>query len=299
MKQVSLILLSCSLVACSDGGTTADSGTTDSAAVTYPSSFTEAKYSAKSLTVLPETEGFDLDGDGEINNKLPTLLALVDPFTTEDMSLEGVNTTVSEMQAEGQLVLLLDALYQAGELRIDLLLSARNEDSGALEMDSSSYGADGTPSSRFTGAFEDATHFDVLAPTADLPFPVVAGDPPVQIPLVDAVIDGELFDLTGGQPDTGDWTAGLGVMVGALPVQGLVDQVVQKIVPPEEPVTGGEEDTLYYNSDDYLGMSRDDFMVWVTDLLNENVADLWLEDDSRAVSAALSWEVQLATEWPD
>ncbi len=299
MNQVSLILLSSSLFACSDGGTTADSGTTDTAPATYPSTFTEAKYSAKSLSVLPETEGIDLDGDGVINNKLPTLLALVDPFTTEDMSLEGVNTTVSEMQAEGQLVMLLDSLYDAGELRIDLLLSARDEDTGALVMDSSSYADDGTPNSRFTGVFEDTTHFLVLAPTADLPFPVVAGDPPVQVPLIDAVIDGELYDLSEGRPDTGDWTAGLGLMVGALPVQGLVDQVVQNIVPPEEPVTGGEEGTSYFDSDDYLGMTRDDFMVWVTDLLNENVADLWMDDGTRAVSAALSWEVQLAEEWPD
>ncbi|GEM_PF-2939627 len=299
MHQVSLILLGSSLMACTDGGTAADTGATDTGPATYPSAFAEAKYSAKSLIVLPEDEGFDLDGDGVVNNKLPTLLALVDPFTTDDMSRDGVNDTVAEMQAEGQLVLLLDALHDKGVLQVDLLLAARDADSDALVMDPSSYGEDGTPNSRFVGAFEDQTQFAVLAPTADLPFPVVAGEAPVQIPLLDAVIDGEFHDLEAGIPDTGNWTAGFGVMVGALPVQGLIDQVVEKIVPPEEPVTGGEPDTVYYDPDSYLGMSRDDFMVWVTDLLNENVADLWMDDGSRAVSAALAWEVQLAPEWPE
>jgi hypothetical protein len=179
------------------------------------------------------------------------------------------------------------------------LLAAVDKASGALEMDASSYASDGTPNSRFTGAFDDPASFSALAATADLPFPVVASEPPVQIPLVDAVIDGEFYDLTAGVPDTGDWTAGLGMMVGALPVQGLIDQVVQKIVPPEEPITGAEDDVVYYDSDAYLGMNRDDFFVWVTELLNNNVADLWLDDGSRAVSAALAWEVQIAEVWPD
>ncbi len=299
MHQVSLILLSTLLACTDDGGTTTDTGASDTGPVTYPSTFTAAKYSAKSLTVLPADQGVDLDDDGEVDNQLPALLGLVDPFTTDDMSVEGVNQTLIEMKAEGSLIMLVDALYAGGELQLDLLLSALDPDTGVLTMDPGSYGSDGLPNSRFIGAFEDQTNFLAATPTGNLAFPVVAGEPPVQVPMVDATMDGELHDLTGGVPDTGHWTAGYGMLYGALPVQGLVDQVVDKIIAPEEPDTGADPDVTYYDPDTYFGMSRDEFLEWVTALLNDTTADLWLEDGSRAVSAALAFELEVASEWPE
>ncbi len=299
MREVFFILFAGSLIGCSDENPVNDTSSADTGTVTYPSSFEAAKYSTKTLTVLPETEGHDLDGDGEVNNKLPVLLAMVDPFTSEDMTREGVNTTIVEMLAEDQLILLLDTLYANRVLTVDLLLANRNEDSAVLEMDPSSLGSDGTPNSRFTGKFTDETNFSVDTATAELPFPVVQGEPPVQIPLVNGVLAGEFYSLSGGIPDTGHWTAGFGVLVGSLPVQGLVDQVVEKIVPQEAPDTGADPEVTYYDSSSYLNMTRDEFMMWVTDLLNENLADLWLDDGSRALSAALAWEVELAQEWPE
>jgi hypothetical protein len=253
-----------------------------------------AKYSTKTLTVLPDTEGYDLDGDGEIDNELPKLLALVDQFTDEDMSLEGVNTTIAELQADGKLILLLDALYSGGDLSVDLLLASLDADTGVLTMDPSSYDDQGDPNSHFAGSFLDETAFSATTSAANLPFPVVSGEPPVQIPIVDATISGDFYSL-----DSEDGSAGLGVIVGALPVQGLVDQVVQKIVPIEEPAIDPDPEVTYYDSAAYLDMTRNEFMSWVTDLLNQNMADLYLEDGSRAVSAALSWQVEIAVEWPD
>ncbi len=298
-----IVLFTNTLVACSGIDEGADTAVFDSGPVSYPSSFDTGKYRASGLVVVEETEGFDLDGDGEVDNKLPTLLSLVDPFTKQDMSREGVNATIVEMLAEESLVLLLDAAQVRGELGIDLLLASRDEDSGVLSMDPSSFDADGNPNSRFSGAFLDETLFETGAASAELPFPVVAGEPPVQIPLRDALLHGELLATwdTGAVADTGAWVpvAGTGSMGGALPVDGLIDQVVDKIVPPYEPDTGADPDFTYYDPAAYMNMERDEFMSWVTDVLNENMADLWLEDGSRAVSAALTWELTPATEWPE
>ncbi len=244
------------------------------------STFGSGHFTTTSLAVLDVTEGMDLDGDGEVDNQAPALLALLDPFAEDDMSLEGVNTRLEEMLEAEELLLLLDAQHVDPVLTIDLLLATRDEETDVLVLDPGSHDRYGDPTSHFVGWFSDEVTFETGADRAELPFPVARGGAPVPIPLADALLVGTM-----------DAEAASGLVAGALPVLDLVDQVVEPLVPEEGPAGG-------YDPDDFLGMSRPEFIDWVHRLLGENIADLWLEDGSPAISAGLSWEVTATDDWP-
>jgi hypothetical protein len=278
-----LLLLACTAgsiqVGTEDTGVVVDTATDTGEPL--PSTFESGRFQTTGLAILDRGQGLDLDGDGEIDNQAPDLLALLDPFTADDMSREGVNETLVQMLEAEELILLMDANYAQAHLTVDLLLARRDRETGELIADPSNYDDAGNPTSHFGGEFTDQTAFATDAATANLPFPVVRGEPPVLIPLAEALLSGAMEELVAS-----------GVLAGGLPVQGLIDQVVDPLIPQEGP--NGD-----YDPANFLNMSREEFLAWTLQLLEENVADLWLQDGSRAISVGLSWQVVATQEWPE
>jgi hypothetical protein len=269
------ILLFCLLASCSKAETDAsdsqDTGHTGE--VVYPSNYEAGKYRATSLALLPTGEGLDLTGDGEIDNVLPAKLPLVNAFTTDDLSFEGLNASLAESVANSSLIMLIEATYEQGELEYSVLLGAMDE-AGVLSVDPVSIGADGSPSALFTGVFLDQTTVSATAEDAGVPFQFMPGSDPVLIPMKMARVEASLDDAST--------TA---VLAGAIPVEAFISEVVEPLLPPEEE----------YDPADFNGKERDELLQQIRDIANmDSVSDIELENGERAFSAALTFTAELS-----
>jgi len=259
----------------SDSGVVED--TDDSAEpVSYPSSYESGKYRAESLVIVEDLEGGgDVDGDGDTENKLPQVLVLVDIATTQDLGADDINATLEADIDDGTIVVLSELAYAEGSLTQDILLGSLDE-SEAIVVDPMSYDDAGVPNSRLSGIFQDETTYRTKADRILLPFPIQADEPPFLVPLEMVVIEGTVTDETV-----------TGFMYGAVPVDDLIDDIVDPITP-----TGDD-----YDPADFQDMERDEFLQYLRELGNdENVSDIELSDGRRAVSAALTFEAN-AADW--
>ena len=225
------------------------------------SSYTSGQYLTTSLVVLGEGEGIDLDGDGEVDNNLTAVLEFVDAAAplfglTDDLSPEGVNATLAAAIEAGDLLLLIEASQEGALLTVDLLLGAADE-AGALSVDPASYEGD-TPASRLLGSFSSETAFTAASDQVQIPFSFFPDEPPLFIPLSLATLEGELAEDSAGK------------LYGAVPVQGVIDQVIA-------PLLADRED-------------KDDLLEGINELIaSGDLADIELEDGTLAFSAAMSY----------
>ena len=263
------------LVACGDKESDTASAVTDdtASAETTPeesvSTYTAGSYRVDAFSLITDaTIGQDIDGDGEADNKLPSVLNLAAGITGEPLAPGEINKSLATDLKKGNIVLLTDAEQIGVELRYDVLLGLADKD-GTISVDPLSYGDDGEPNSGFTGSFETQTEFSVYAELAELPFSIISGEEPVLIPL-------ELVVMTGTLDESGS----SGILGGAVPAESFVDDVIESIIP-----TGDD-----YNPASYLDMTRDELIDFIRDFANQDgVADITLEDGRKAVSAAVQF----------
>jgi hypothetical protein len=272
------VLATLALAACkpdADDSTPEDSGpeeqdTADTAPPDEPpSDFTTGSYHVTAMEILDSDQGFDLTGDGVVDNKLPAVLTALDLAVDGDMSREGMNATIAAAIEAGDLVNLVDARYAGLALTYDLLVGSQDE-KGALHLDEAqSYDAHGQPWSRLEGAFLDATAIALGPDDVQIPVTFYAGEPALMIPVAQAIAEGTL---------TADGTAC--TLGGAIPVDDLMDQVVDPLIPEEG----------------YGGRSKEEWLKTIEALLsNENVAQIELADGGRGIAAALSFSAVPAT----
>jgi len=262
-----------------------DTGTSaggDTGGIIEPlSSFESGRYRAYYFQLLDdlgdagEAQGLDLDGDDVIDNKLPSVLPMVVTISgNEALSLEGLNGSISDAMSADQLIMLMEAQHEGTELTLDVLLGAVG-DGDSLAVDEASYGPDGSPQARLNGAFASEKRFVVSSDRIEIPVIFDAALPPVLLPLAMASIEGTMEE-----------DAAQGTLGGAIPVDDLVSQVLEPLLPPEDE----------YDPEDYAGLERDALLDTVRDLGNESLADIELEDGSMAVSAALIFGAD-ASDW--
>jgi len=270
------------LLACGDkeADTAAAAGAADDTATdTLPeesaSTYTAGSYRVETFSIITDaTVGQDIDGDGEADNKLPSVLNLAAGITGEPLAPGEINKSIVSDLKKGNIVLLTDAEQVGVELRYDVLLGLSDK-SGTVSVDPLSYGDDGQPNSRFAGIFDTQTEFTVSAGLAELPFSLISGEDPVLIPLELVVMTGTLEDGSTS-----------GILGGAVPADAFVDDVIESIIPT------GED----YDSADYLDMTRDELIDFIRDFANQDgVADITLEDGRKAVSAAVQFTATPAT----
>jgi len=233
------------------------------------SSFTSGNYRSAELLILGTDEGIDQNGDEEPDNKLPGVLSTVDllGLVDADLSLDGVNETLAAALEEGDIIQLIDAGQEGALLTVDLLLGEEDK-SGTLSVSAESYDGSGDPTSRLQGVFADETAFTVESDVIQIPFSFFPGEPPLFIPVVNAVLIGT---LSADQAE--------GKLYGAIPVADMMSQVIEPLIP-----TGDD-----YDPAAYLNLERDEFLASIEGLANKQLADIQLEDGTMAVSAALSF----------
>ena len=232
------------------------------------STFESGQYRSTELLILGTDEGIDLNGDEESDNKLPNVLSTVDllGLVDADLSLDGVNATLAVALAKGDIIQLIDAGQVGALLTVDLLLGDQDE-AGALTVSDQSYEG-GEPTSRLQGAFSDETNFSVSSDVIQIPFSFFPDEPPLFIPVAEAILIGTLSaDVAEGN------------LYGAIPVEDMMSQVIEPLVP------SGDD----YDPDLFFGQERDEFLADIENLANKQLADIELEDGRMAVSAALSF----------
>ena len=258
-----------------DGGDDTGSGQDDTGEVTSPSSFTSGQYRLEAFALSASaTEGADLDGDGEVDNKLPTVLNLAATLTGQPLKVDDLNTSLASDLAKGSLILLVEAEQVGVDLTVDVLLGMSDK-SGAVSVDPVSYGDGGVPNSRMAGAFSTEVDYTAAAQRVELPFPILPGGEPVLVPL-------ELVTSTGTLDADGNTV----LVGGAVPVDDFMAQVVEPLIP------SGPD----YDPSLYLDMSREELIAFIYDFASgETVADITLSDGRKAVSAAVTWSAGSTT----
>ena len=279
MTRILPIALLCTLAltGCKDDKLADDTGlppgdtgdTSDTVPDEPPSDFVAGTYRVTSMELLNTGEGFDLDDDGEVNNKLPAVLTLLDLAVEDDMSRDGLNATIAASLAAGDMVQLIDTTYEELALTYDLLLGAVDEH-GALSLDEDqSYGDDGVPFSRFEGVFLDQAAMELGPDEVQIPVTFYPDEPAIMIPVWQTIATGEI---------TADGTTC--TIGGAVPVDLLMIQVVEPLIP----------------EDGYGDQTKEELLEDINQLLSsETVADIELEDGERGISAALSFVAEPAT----
>ena len=234
-----------------------------------PTAFESGTYRISLMEIEASEVGYDLDGDGEIDNELPDVLMVLNMAVSgEDLSREGLNATIAESVTNDELVLLADASYSSLTLTYDLLLGLVAKD-GSLAVDEEQSYEGGEPKSRFTGTFSDETTISLTAGSAQIPVTFYANEPALEIPLEQALAVGGLDDAQ---------TAAL--LGGAIPVDMLMEQVVTPMI--ARTAKTKEEKA------DLVDLAE-------TVLSNKNYADIDLGGGRRGISAALSYSAEAAS----
>lgn len=274
MRLKGLLVVAGFIVACkgndtSDTDAPIDTGDTGEEVVEWPSDYTQGQYRVSSFVLLGQEEGDDLDGDGESDNKLPNALTLAAAFVGDEVAPEGLNEQVALAIEADDLVILLAAVYANGLLTTDVLAGTVDEETSELAVDvEASYDDQNQPFSRLEGGFSDQTHFSTGPGAIKVPVTFYPDEPPLPVPLEEALIYGSL------EADASD-----GRIVGIIPADDLIDQVIDPLIPE-----GG-----------YEGYTKEELMELISGLKdNDFVVDQELPDGERGVSAAFSYSATTA-----
>jgi hypothetical protein len=238
------------------------------------SDFEDGKYLFETLAMMPAGEGIDLTGDGVVNNAFPGAMDLVNlAISAEDFSFKGVNAQIQGALDSELSVVLLHAIHAEAILNVDVLIGLWDPP-GTLTVDPGSYNDDGSAKSSMSGAFSDQTAFTVGPDSLSVPITFMEDYAPFLLTIegtqLAGTIDSEFVD---------------GAIYGAIPVDTILNEVVDPLIPKEG-----------YNIDfDEELESKEEIMVLVEELALL-VADIDLDGDRKGISAAFSFTAEVA-EW--
>ncbi len=250
----------------------------------FPSSFTRGKYRFTTLSIAEDTEGIDITGDGTPENNLPNALKLIDLALSDlDLSRENLNTLMMQAIVSDNLIYLLNAVHNDGEMISDWLPGQIDAVSLTAEPSPAAYNSSGYPKSRMRGLFQTETDFRAGPGSFELYLVFPAPYPTFSLPLEIAHVQANVGVLN----DDGVLSSA-GTIGGAVPVDTLINDVIDPLIPEEGVDT---------NNDGQVDLTKEAIMNTVNALgANENVADIDLGDDRRGISAALKYEAE-ATDW--
>ncbi len=175
---------------------TAEDTANEDTAVEVDPPFSEQRYQASALRILPADRGYDFTGDGVPDNKIAAVLELVTTTfgsTLGSFSVDDVNLRIAEMlDAERAIVLMhAEAVGTTGDLRLDLVRGLRDEDGdlfGVIE----DYDESNEPKQSMDGRFTTETTFDVGPAPLTIPIQLYANDPVILVGASEARIFGDI-----------------------------------------------------------------------------------------------------------
>ena len=266
MVRLPHVCLAALLIACGNStGGTDDPGEGE----VYPSTYESGKHRATMLSLDPEGDGLDLDGDGEIDNNLPFVLESADGILSSlDLSPDGINLQIASSIEAESLNLLMDSSYASGTLTIDVL-TGDSDGSGNFSVSPSSFDADGKPNTSMSGEFADQTTFMATADSAIIIIPFTEDTEPAPVPIERVTLAGTMT------ADTVDAR-----LTGVIPSDSLADDVIANLV-PEEGVGS---------------LSKESILSLVRGLAaRDNISDIDLGNGKRGVSASFTVQATAST----
>jgi hypothetical protein len=226
----------------------------------YDATYDGGQYQVSAFAAYTlDEEGMDLDGDGTNDNATPNALLLVDPFVADaDMSVDGLNQTVSDAIAKGLMILLTEAAYDGEALTVDVLTGAPGK--GGATPDPVSYDDDGTPLGRLTVYFTAGDEIYATADRVQVAITFFPEEPPLPLPIEQVTMVGVLDD---GVMDVD--------IFGVIPADDLTELLILPLL--EDAYPDPEE--------------RQTYIDLVTEVLQyETVTDIELDEERRGVSCA-------------
>lgn len=211
------------LVVDSDAHTDATDTDTGELAV---STFTEGAFRVTRIWVAGPDEGHDWNGDGDSDNIIPSLLALIGfPAATVDASLEL-------MLSSGQTAIVFDAEHADPVLTIAALVGW--EDGQGLHVLPDSFDDQGDPKEVLTGTFAVPPAFSVGPDALSLPMALDEDIPPLTLVGKQAIIEGDLDES---------------LLLGKIHAVALVDHILADLVQPllDDNITDLSERETYMN----------------------------------------------------
>ena len=259
MHALLLALLGCSIKDENPGNpSTGD----DSGRGGYASDFSTGQYRLTAFTILGDGEGRDWDGDGEVDNELPSVLENFGLFLQGfDLSKDGLNLIAAQAIDDDELVILVDATYDDKTLTLDFLSGLVDGD-GSLSVDADA------PVSHVIGTFTGETAYTAGPGSMILSIPVDAVGTLAPFPLEEVRMDGDLGAISLD-----------GTVAGIVPVGPFVKGVLPVFIP-----AGGFD----IDGDGKIGNgeSQADLIALVTQIL-DTTADVVTQDGEPGISAAI------------
>lgn len=233
MRSIFGIPMVALLTSCSFGNNTQDKASTDLPSDTddpvvvedtgpepVETDFTASRFKLASLELADPTEGVDIDGDGDVDNKFPSILTSANLlYDALDVSPAAVNARIVDNLAQGVIIILLDVnLDEDGTLHVAFINGL--PDVGGFTPDPESWDENGDPRMAFEGRFLTEDTFKAGPGRFQMPVKFVDYLDPVRLQLEDARLEGTLTE-----------DASAGWVAGVIPVTAMVQAVIEPLVP--------------------------------------------------------------------
>lgn len=189
--------------------------------------FTEGRWQVLTLRILQPGRGLDLDGDGDVDNQIATLLNAVDAVfgaQFNGMSVDDVNARIDDMLLDETVIVLLDGRYDGVTMTIDVVQGQRDPISGDLSARPDSYLPDGTAVETLDGRFTDVDSFELGPAPLALPIQLYPNEPVLRIASPEARF---IADLTGPPSSEGLDGNIAGVFTVAALEEGLIRPMLE------------------------------------------------------------------------
>jgi hypothetical protein len=197
----------------SDSDTSTD---TASDLLPFPSSFPGGQFRVTKLQLSTES---DTDGDGIIDNNLANMFMTMDLLiSSEDLSTETFNLRLQENLGLWRTNVLIEAENDNGVIEFKLYQGI-NDGNFNLSIAPESLDENGEALINLAGAFTTEQGFNAGPGTISLPVVIFEDDDPLPVSMEQTIFDGVLNSEQSA-----------GVMTGALPIDELIEKVIEPII---------------------------------------------------------------------
>jgi hypothetical protein len=201
---------------------TGDTGETDGGG-DFVVTFDQGRYRVDALEIVAGVDkGVDLDGDGDIDNVIGTLLQNLGNYPSLNISLDFVNDNIAYALEGKQTIVLMEAVHPgAHDARLDVVVGQYDVIADTYSGDPASYDANHEPKQRLTGKFESETVFGTTTGVLSLPISFDASEPVI-------TVSGQQVHTRVTIGRDGDEIDGF--LAGAFPVKTVMDDIVAPLV---------------------------------------------------------------------
>lgn len=187
--------------------------------------FTSEKWRATELAISQKGNGIDLDGDGDIDNKVGELFEQIGPLLSNafpgSYSLAAINANVAYALASDAVIVLMRGHYDESTRAFTLAVHDGEEsDTGAkIQAKPSTYDTAGKPVQVLNGKFTSLTEVSTGPDALSLPIQFDPNEPIITVRADKLLARGEITP-----------TKISGFLAGAIPVSVILDEIAYPLI---------------------------------------------------------------------